>query len=56
MMMVAFYTHFRSRLQHTFAERMLLAMRFGFGCHVEGRGTIATLGPHNVKGDTGEVR
>jgi len=32
----ALYTRFRSRQEHTFAERMLSAMRFGFGGHVEG--------------------
>jgi 6-phosphogluconate dehydrogenase len=31
----ALYTRFRSRQEHTFAERMLSAMRFGFGGHVE---------------------
>jgi 6-phosphogluconate dehydrogenase len=34
----ALYARFRSRQEHTFAERMLSAMRFGFGGHVEGRG------------------
>ncbi len=29
------FTRFRSRQQHTFAEKMLSAMRFGFGGHVE---------------------
>jgi 6-phosphogluconate dehydrogenase len=33
----ALYTRFRSRQEHTFAERMLSAMRFGFGGHVEGK-------------------
>jgi 6-phosphogluconate dehydrogenase len=33
----ALYARFRSRQQHTFAERMLSAMRFGFGGHVEGK-------------------
>ena len=32
----ALYTRFRSRQEHTFAERMLSAMRFGFGGHKEG--------------------
>jgi 6-phosphogluconate dehydrogenase len=32
----ALFTRFRSRQEHTFAERMLSAMRFGFGGHVEG--------------------
>jgi 6-phosphogluconate dehydrogenase len=31
----ALYTRFRSRQEHTFAERMLSAMRFGFGGHKE---------------------
>jgi 6-phosphogluconate dehydrogenase len=32
----ALYARFRSRQEHTFAEKMLSAMRFGFGGHVEG--------------------
>ncbi|HXC57621.1 MAG TPA: decarboxylating 6-phosphogluconate dehydrogenase [Rhizomicrobium sp.] len=32
----ALYTRFRSRRAHTFAEKILSAMRFGFGAHVEG--------------------
>ncbi|HTZ71767.1 MAG TPA: decarboxylating 6-phosphogluconate dehydrogenase [Acetobacteraceae bacterium] len=32
----ALYTRFRSREQHSFAEKMLSAMRFGFGGHTEG--------------------
>jgi 6-phosphogluconate dehydrogenase len=32
----ALFARFRSRKQHTFAEKMLSAMRFGFGGHVEG--------------------
>ena len=32
----ALYTRFRSRQEHTFGEKMLSAMRFGFGGHVEG--------------------
>jgi 6-phosphogluconate dehydrogenase len=36
----ALYTRFRSRQDHSFAERMLSAMRFGFGGHKEpGTGT-----------------
>ncbi|MBV1707223.1 MAG: decarboxylating 6-phosphogluconate dehydrogenase [Hyphomicrobiales bacterium] len=31
----ALYARFRSRQEHTFAEKMLSAMRFGFGGHVE---------------------
>jgi 6-phosphogluconate dehydrogenase len=29
------FTRFRSRQEHTFAEKVLSAMRFGFGGHVE---------------------
>jgi 6-phosphogluconate dehydrogenase len=36
----ALYTRFRSRQDHTFAERMLSAMRFGFGGHVEGQESL----------------
>ncbi|MGA2950718.1 MAG: phosphogluconate dehydrogenase (NAD(+)-dependent, decarboxylating) [Caulobacteraceae bacterium] len=36
----ALYARFRSRQEHTFAERMLSAMRFGFGGHVEGQESI----------------
>lgn len=32
----ALYARFRSRRDHTFGEKMLSAMRFGFGGHVEG--------------------
>jgi 6-phosphogluconate dehydrogenase len=32
----ALFVRFRSRRDHTFGERMLSAMRFGFGGHVEG--------------------
>jgi 6-phosphogluconate dehydrogenase len=39
----ALYARFRSRQEHTFAERMLSAMRFGFGGHVEGH---APAEPH----------
>jgi 6-phosphogluconate dehydrogenase len=36
----ALYARFRSRQEHTFAEKMLSAMRFGFGGHVEGQEAI----------------
>jgi 6-phosphogluconate dehydrogenase len=36
------YARFRSRRDHTFAERMLSAMRFGFGGHVEGHASGGT--------------
>ena len=32
----ALYARFRSRQEHTFAEKMLSAMRLGFGGHIEG--------------------
>jgi len=31
----ALFARFRSREEHTFGERLLSAMRFGFGGHVE---------------------
>ncbi len=31
----ALFARFRSRQQHTFGERLLSAMRFGFGGHIE---------------------
>ena len=34
----ALFARFRSRQDHTYAERLLSAMRMGFGGHVEGRG------------------
>jgi 6-phosphogluconate dehydrogenase len=36
----ALYARFRSRKDHTFGEKMLSAMRFGFGGHVEGQEAI----------------
>jgi 6-phosphogluconate dehydrogenase len=36
----ALYARFRSRREHTFGEKMLSAMRFGFGGHVEGQEPI----------------
>jgi 6-phosphogluconate dehydrogenase len=36
----ALYARFRSRQKHTFAEKILSAMRFGFGGHVEGQEPI----------------
>ena len=55
----ALYARFRSRQDHTFAEKMLSAMRFGFGGHVEskpvgaGPGENASpvgTGPQKTKG------
>jgi 6-phosphogluconate dehydrogenase len=37
----ALFARFRSRDDHTFGEKLLSAMRFGFGGHVEGGGTKA---------------
>jgi 6-phosphogluconate dehydrogenase len=36
----ALYARFRSRERHSFGDRMLSAMRFGFGGHVEGKEPI----------------
>jgi len=36
----ALYARFRSRQQHTFGDKVLSAMRFGFGGHVEGQEPI----------------
>jgi 6-phosphogluconate dehydrogenase len=36
----ALYARFRSRREHTFGEKMLSAMRFGFGGHIEGHEPI----------------
>jgi 6-phosphogluconate dehydrogenase len=36
----ALFARFRSRQEHTFGEKMLSAMRFGFGGHVEGKEPI----------------
>src|SRR6185437_16106379 len=36
----ALYDRFRSRQEHTFGEKMLSAMRFGFGGHIEGQESI----------------
>ena len=36
----ALYARFRSRQEHTFGEKMLSAMRFGFGGHIEGQEAI----------------
>jgi 6-phosphogluconate dehydrogenase len=36
----ALYVRFRSRQEHTFGEKMLSAMRFGFGGHIEGQESI----------------
>jgi 6-phosphogluconate dehydrogenase len=36
----ALYARFRSRKEHTFGEKMLSAMRFGFGGHIEGQEPI----------------
>jgi 6-phosphogluconate dehydrogenase len=37
----ALYTRFRSRQQHTFAEKLLSAMRQEFGGHVEPKKSVA---------------
>ena len=40
----ALYARFRSRRQHTYADKILSAMRFGFGGHVESHDAIAAAG------------
>ena len=35
------YARFRSRRQHTFGDKLLSAMRFGFGGHIEGNEPLA---------------
>jgi 6-phosphogluconate dehydrogenase len=44
------YARFRSRQEHTFAEKMLSAMRFGFGGHTEGmlEGGVPHVSEHGV--------
>jgi 6-phosphogluconate dehydrogenase len=39
-MAAALFARFRSRREHTFGEKVLSAMRFGFGGHVEGQEPI----------------
>jgi len=41
----ALYTRFRSRREHTFAEKILSAMRKGFGAHVEPKAVEAKSAP-----------
>ena len=49
----ALYARFRSRQEHTFAEKMLSAMRFGFGGHIEGsEPSIPNQRRKNRKGDS----
>jgi 6-phosphogluconate dehydrogenase len=46
----ALYARFRSRRDHTFAEKMLSAMRFGFGGHTEGSHALEPPGnPANTQ-------
>jgi len=45
----ALYARFRSRQEHTFGERMLSAMRFGFGGHIEGQESIDPAKPKGAK-------
>jgi len=48
----ALYARFRSRRDATFSEKMLSAMRFGFGGHVEGAEPIdPEPKPHSAPGD-----
>ena len=43
----ALFARFRSRQDHTYAERLLSAMRMGFGGHIGGRGTPPKEGEHS---------
>ena len=45
----ALYARFRSRQQHTFAEKVLSAMRDGFGAHKE---APTSAGPRDARADT----
>ncbi|MBV9419948.1 MAG: 6-phosphogluconate dehydrogenase (decarboxylating), partial [Alphaproteobacteria bacterium] len=45
----ALFARFRSRQEHTFGEKMLSAMRFGFGGHIEGH-EVGTKEPTKAKG------
>jgi 6-phosphogluconate dehydrogenase len=40
----ALYARFRSRQEHTFAEKVLSAMRKGFGGHIEGKPVLPPSG------------
>jgi 6-phosphogluconate dehydrogenase len=44
----ALYTRFRSRRDHTFAEKILSAMRSGFGAHVEPKHAAPKSAPKSV--------
>ncbi|MDR3518126.1 MAG: decarboxylating 6-phosphogluconate dehydrogenase [Azospirillaceae bacterium] len=46
----ALYARFRSRQEHSFGEKMLSAMRFAFGGHIEAGGSVDTEPQH--PGDT----
>ena len=45
MLSASLFARFRSRRQHTLADKVLSAMRFGFRGHVEHRQDIAALAP-----------
>jgi 6-phosphogluconate dehydrogenase len=50
----ALFARFRSRQEHTFGEKMLSAMRFGFGGHVEGQEPIdPEPKPKDTRGHSG---
>ncbi|MGV8996169.1 MAG: phosphogluconate dehydrogenase (NAD(+)-dependent, decarboxylating) [Parvibaculaceae bacterium] len=46
----ALFARFRSRQEHTFGEKMLSAMRFGFGGHIEGKETTDPQSPPKSAG------
>lgn len=51
----ALYARFRSRREHTFGEKMLSAMRFGFGGHIEGQESIDPEPEAKAKQSTGHA-
>ncbi|ADP72154.1 6-phosphogluconate dehydrogenase, decarboxylating [Rhodomicrobium vannielii ATCC 17100] len=47
----ALFARFHSRQEHTFAEKVLSAMRFGFGGHTEGSGPVGLSRTESAKGE-----
>jgi 6-phosphogluconate dehydrogenase len=52
----ALYTRFRSRQTQSFGDKMLSAMRFGFGGHIEGEEPIDPQTKPDDSPDAGPVR
>ena len=53
MLTAALYARFRSRQQHTFAEKILSAMRDGFGGHKEPQQSAGSGAPQPAKPKAG---